>query len=342
MRLPRHLSYTRSLSPGKAVFFYQTPESDFEPLQIEQNKLIGQKSGFTDAYQKLGEPKSLAPQDLAFGNPQTIDVCYVPPTVNEIFCRFSLRVEANSVEPYVCDDRKVSYWLKRFVETYKEHGGFKELASRYAKNILMGNWLWRNKQSPGFDVEVLTEHSEPIVIEGAQRLKWNGVWGNDEAALATLTEAIENGLANPQAYCYLDITSRIKTAFCQEIHPSQKFVDNVEQGMSSKQLAYTQVDGKQVASLNAQKVGAAIQTIDDWYTEDLKRLRIHEYGADKQVLVAHRTPKNGLDFYSLLPKVAVYIRHMERDGLEDDEESKHIHYLASILLKGGLFQRSKG
>jgi len=43
MQLPRHLSYTRSLSPSKAVFFYKTLESAFEPLQIEQNKLVGQK-----------------------------------------------------------------------------------------------------------------------------------------------------------------------------------------------------------------------------------------------------------------------------------------------------------
>ena len=57
MQLPRHLNYVRSLSPGKAVFFYKTAESDFEPLQIEQNKLVGQKSGFSDAYQKPGEPR---------------------------------------------------------------------------------------------------------------------------------------------------------------------------------------------------------------------------------------------------------------------------------------------
>lgn len=342
MQLPRHLNYVRSLSPGKAVFFYKTAESDFVPLQIEQNKLVGQKSGFSDAYQKPGEPRKLAPQDLAFGNPQTIDVCYVPPTVNEVYCRFSLRVEANSREPYVCDDPKVNYWLKRFVDTYRAHGGFKELALRYAKNILMGNWLWRNKQSPSFDIEVLIEHSDPIRIKEGQRLKWHGEWGKFEDALFTLTEVVEEGLSDPKAYCYLDITSKIKTAFCQEIHPSQKFVDNVELGMSSKQLAYTLVDGKQAASMNAQKIGAAIQTIDDWFTDDLNRIRIHEYGADKQHLIAHRTPNNGLDYYSLLSKVAIYIKHMERNGLAMDEASNRSHFIASVLVKGGLFQRTKG
>lgn len=72
MKLPRQLSYTRSLSPGKAVFFYKTPESDFEPLQIERQKIRGQKSGFAEAYKNEANPKELASQDLAFGNPYTI------------------------------------------------------------------------------------------------------------------------------------------------------------------------------------------------------------------------------------------------------------------------------
>ena len=342
MQSPRHLSYTRSLSPSKAVFFYKTSESDFEPLQIEQNKLVGQKSGFGDAYQKQNVPKNIAPQDLAFGNPQTIDVCYVPPTVNALYCRFSLRIEASSIEPHVCDDPKVIYWLKRFFKTYKKHNGLDEVATRYAKNILMGNWLWRNRQSPNVDIEILTEHSEPIVVKSAQKLKWQGSWENNQAELIALSEVIQEGLSNPQNYCYLDITAKIKNAFSQEVHPSQKFVDNVEQGMSSKQLAYTQMGDKKAASLNSQKVGAAIQTIDDWYDGGNKPLRTHEFGADKQILIAHRTPKTHTDFYSLLSHIALYIKHMENNGLGQNKESNAIHFIAAVLIKGGLFQRSKG
>lgn len=342
MQLPRHLSYTRSLSPSKAVFFYKTVDSDFEPVQIEQNKIVGQKSGFGDAYQKQNVAKNLAPQDLAFGNPQTIDVCYVPPTVNELFCRFSLRIEANSIEPHVCDDPKVIYWLKRFFDTYKKHNGLNEVATRYAKNILMGNWLWRNRQSPNVDIEILTEDASPIVVNNAQKLKWQSDWQSNEAALINLSETIQEGLSNCQAYCYLDITAKIRNAFSQELHPSQKFIDNVEQGMSSKQLAYTQVGDKKAASLNSQKVGAAIQTIDDWYDDSYKPLRVHEFGADKKILVAHRTPKKRTDFYSLLPHIALYIKYMDKNGLGVGEESKCIHFIAAVLIKGGLFQRTKG
>jgi len=32
----------------------------------------------------------------------------------------------------------------------------------------MSNWLWRNRQSPNVDIEVLTEDSDPINTEAAQ------------------------------------------------------------------------------------------------------------------------------------------------------------------------------
>jgi len=62
----------------------------------------------------------------------------------------------------------------------------------------MGNWLWRNRQSPNVDIEVLTEHAAPIVVEGIQKLKWQGNWQNNQTTLITLSEAIQEGLSNPQ------------------------------------------------------------------------------------------------------------------------------------------------
>ncbi|MEQ2355458.1 type I-F CRISPR-associated protein Csy3 [Pseudoalteromonas piscicida] len=339
MKLPRQLSYTRSLSPGKAVFFYKTPESDFEPLQIERQKIRGQKSGFAEAYKNEATPKELAPQDLAFGNPHTIELCYVPPTVQQLYCRFSLRVEANSLEPNVCGEPKVSYWLARFVNTYKQHGGFGELAKRYAKNILMCEWLWRNKTSPNVDLEIIGEGFEPISITKANRLRWDGKWREAEAALQTLTEVIKTGLEDPYNFCFLEVTAKLDTYFGQEIYPSQSFAESVD---VARTYAYTQVAGKDAACFHSQKVGAAIQMIDDWYDEDAnKRLRIHEYGADYKNVIARRAPSNRLDFYSLLQKVALYVKEMEQNGLKNQEQASHIHYIAAVLIKGGLFQRTK-
>lgn len=107
MECCKHLSYVRSLSPGKAVFFYKTSESDFVPLTVETHKIRGMKSGFTEGYDSQSKVKTADQKALAYGNPHQLDVCFTPPNIDEVFCRFSLRVEANSLEPGTCDDPKV-------------------------------------------------------------------------------------------------------------------------------------------------------------------------------------------------------------------------------------------
>ena len=87
MELCTHLSYSRSLSPGKAVFFYKTAESDFVPLRIEVAKISGQKCGYTEGFDANLKPKNIERYELAYSNPQTIEACYVPPNVDELYCR---------------------------------------------------------------------------------------------------------------------------------------------------------------------------------------------------------------------------------------------------------------
>jgi CRISPR-associated protein Csy3 len=344
MKLCNQLNYVRSLSPGKAVFFYKTRESDFIPLPIETNRITGQKSSFSEAYDGKSDLKNIAPQDLAYGNPQTIDACYVPPNIQEIYCRFSLRVEANSLEPMVCIDSKVRNWLIQLATHYKNSNGYSELARRYSMNILMGTWLWRNKQTSGTQIEVLTSAGNLYVIEDARRLSWHAPWSEkDEQSLLALTEEFSEALSNPKAYWFVEVTAKLKTSFCQEIFPSQRFTEKVERGESSKQLSTaTCPDGQEAACFHAQKIGAALHLIDDWWGEEAdKRLRVHEYGADKQYVIAQRHPSNHKDFYSLVIKAAVFIRHMKRHELDNNEMWRDIHYVMSVLLKGGLFQRGK-
>ena len=345
MKLCKHLNYVRSLSPGKAVFYYGTPGADFVPLPTETHKLNGMKSGFTEAYDSKQKPKSIEPKDLAYGNPHTIDSCYVPPNIDTLSCRFSLRVEANTLEPDVCDDQNVRDCLSSLATGYKERGGYDELARRYCKNILMGNWLWRNQQTKGTRIEVLTTKDKTYVIDDARALSWNGKW-NPEclSVLNGLAGEMAEALSDPSLYWFADITATIKTSFCQEIHPSQIFTENVQKNESSRQLSTVECeDGRRAACFHAEKVGAALHMIDDWWTEsDDRRLRAHEYGADKKYLVAHRPPVTHKDFYSLLKKSEDLICQLKSCTKKDGSDiPSDIHYLVSVLSKGGMFQRGK-
>ena len=343
MKLCNQLSYVRSLSPGKAVFFYKTQNCDFMPLQIEVTKIAGQKSGFSEAYDKNAHLKNLAPQDLAYSNPHTIDMCYVPPNINELYCRFSLRVEANSLEPANCNDRKVRQWLNRLAQHYKERSGYDELARRYTMNLLMGAWLWRNQHTRGTKIEVMTSNGNCYVIEDSRLLSWTGRWkGKDKKSLDGLSKEFSTALSDPSVYWTIDVTATLKTSFCQEIHPSQKFTDKVQQGESSRQYATTfEPESEQEAvCLQSAKIGAALSFIDDWWNNEAdKRLRVHEYGADKKYLIAQRHPVTKKDFYSLIQKSALFVRYLKRNSLEEHTPvSNDIHFVMAVLCKGGLFQ----
>ncbi|QIZ75762.1 type I-F CRISPR-associated protein Csy3 [Ferrimonas lipolytica] len=346
MELGRHLNYTRSLSPGKAVFFYKTQDSDFVPLPVEVNKINGQKCSYGEGYDAQFRAKKSETKDLAFGNPHTIESCYVPPLVDELQCRFSLRVEANSLAPNLSDDPKVNRWLVKLAEGYRLAGGYQELARRYAKNMLMGTWLWRNQQTMGTAIQVLTASGSCYEIEDARRLDWQSSWPEStNSALEGLALELSEALSDPNQFWFATVTATLKVAFCQEIHPSQQFTENVERGIPSKQLAKVEcIDGNYAASFHAEKVGAALQSIDDWWDDDADiPLRVHEYGANKSALVALRHPVTGRDFYQHLKRTAYYIRRLR--GCEKDDGSdipNEIHYLMSVLLKGGLFQQGKG
>lgn len=344
MELCKHLSYVRSLSPGKAVFFYTAPERNFVPLRVDVARVLGQKCGFSEGFNAPFEPKAQNPHELAYGNPQTIETCYVPPNVDEIFCRFSLRVEANALSPRVCSDIDAMQTLVRLARCYQERGGFIELARRYSRNLLMATWLWRNRHNLGTRVEVRTSQGSSFVIDDVRHLDWQGQWPTSAyEQWLHLADELATALTQSDLFWFADITAALKTGFCQEIYPSQVFKERPDnRAESSKVLATVEcMDGQLAACLTAQKVGAALQKIDDWWGEEIDEpLRVHEYAADPKHQTSMRHPVSGIDFYHLLSRADEMVAQMESSS-ESSTISREVHYLMAVLVKGGLFQKGK-
>lgn len=145
----KHLSYERSLNPGKAIFYFRTDSSDFEPLQAEITRVRGPKATFSDGYMASGSARAKETSDLGFSNPIMLETCYVPPLVDTLYCRFSLRIIANSLEPHICDNAEVTKALKEFSDTYRHLGGYRELATRYAKKFFQLNGFGEIKLQEG-------------------------------------------------------------------------------------------------------------------------------------------------------------------------------------------------
>ncbi|MCU8083836.1 type I-F CRISPR-associated protein Csy3 [Shewanella sp. SM23] len=342
MELCNVLKYDRSLYPSKAVFFYKTADSDFVPLEAEITRIRGQKAGFTEAFTPQFKSKNLAPQDLTHCNPLTIEECYVPPNVGHIYCRFSLRVQANSLKPSGCSDPEVSTLLEKLSAAFKECEGYQELASRFCKNLLLGTWLWRNQNSGNTQIDIKTSAGKYYQISNTRQLAWN-IW-SDEArtVLDELSKEMHLALTDPNVFWNADITAKIETVFCQEIYPSQTFGEKFAEGETSKQFTKVKcADGRYAVSFNSVKIGAAIQSIDNWWDQDdVKRLRVHEYGADKELGIARRSPESALSFYTLFVNTELYLAELKQQAAESGHSiHPNIFYLFAVLIKGGMFQK---
>lgn len=315
------------------------------PLRIEVAKISGQKCGYTEGFDSNLQPKNTKRYELAYSNPQTLEVCYVPPDVNELYCRFSLRVEASSLRPNICSDPDVLRTMVNLADHYREHEGYKELSRRYCMNLLMGTWLWRNRFTLGTQIEVRTSLNTIISIPDCRWLNWSNNWpAHERLQLEQLTIEIANALSQPDIFWFADITAKLNVSFCQEIHPSQKFIEKSTSYINpSRQLATAIfADGRQAACINAQKIGAGLQLIDDWWPENAdKPLRVHEYGADHERLTAWRHPVSKKDFYHLLTHADVFENELRLFKKVTFPLPNDIHYLMAVLVKGGLFQKGK-
>lgn len=343
MEICNILKYDRSLYPGKAVFFYKTKDCDFVPLEADTNKIRGPKAGFTEAFTPQFSPKKLTPQDLTHNNILTLEECYVPPNVEHIYCRFSLRVQANSLMPSGCSAPEVFALLKELADSFKECDGYKELATRYCRNILLGTWLWRNQNTGNTGIEIKTSLGNSYHIKNTRKVAWESSWPFEEQnVLNELSDEMHSALVNPNIFWSADITAKIETAFCQEIYPSQILSDKPKEGEASKQFVKTKcIDGRYAVSFNSVKIGAALQSIDDWWdTEADKRLRVHEFGADKEVSITRRPPDSEKNFYHLIKDTEHYLDQLnEINSSKNITISANIYYLFSVLIKGGMFQK---
>ncbi len=341
MELCNQLNYVRSLSAGKAYFYYLSKDGEVCPIEVDRTRLRAPKGGYSEAYK--GDKfvaKNVAPQDLAHSNPQFIEECYVKPGIDDIYCAFSLRIRANSLTPQVCNDNEVRDKIRLLASTYKELNGYSELAHRYAKNILLGTWVWRNRECRKLTIEVTTSDSETLIVENVLKLTWHNKWDKDSTeCLEKLTAYLTRALSDSSEYFYMDVKAKMSVGSGDQVYPSQEFLDSREDGIPTKQFATVELlSGKETVAFHGQKIGAALQSIDDWWHEEAdKTLRVNEYGADREYVIARRhvTLKN--DFYQLLRNTENWIEIMTASQTIPND----VHFIMSILIKGGLFNCSK-
>lgn len=317
MALPSVLAFSRKLEVSDALMasglWADIDKIDkWQPIELHEkrNRATHSQYGAKDE----DKPKP----NLSWG-----DVATLPHGADTLRIKFTLKILGGLEKPTACNSPAFEAKVIQIVESYRNADQFKELATRYANNLVNGRFLWRNRVGAE-SISIQVKHRE-------QRWKFNAYdYKLDQFTLPTdsnhdfaqLVSVIQNGLQG-DGFEYLEITAFSKLELGQPVFPSQEMVLNIPKGEKSKFLF--QLNG--CAAMHSEKIGNALRTIDTWYTEDsnARAIAVEPYGSVTSRGEAHRISKN--DFYTLLQ------RWLNDEVIPAIQQ----HYVIATLIRGGVF-----
>ena len=292
-KLPSVMSFQRSLVMSDGLFFNgESNRGVTTPVQVLRRGMVG-----TQNINKNGSGDKLSPDEKRqeVSNPQIVDSAKLNPDATSLIVKFSIRFIdiknalascAAEKDDSQSEVERLRGEIGEFVNRAKqgvEGTAVGEIALRYARNILNGRWLWRNRL-----------YAEKITIRatfGGNFVEANallipldsfGDYSDEEKQLAL---EIRDGLTDSDGdrSGVINVTATVDFGFDGgiEVHPSQNYIAWGKQGKPdgfSKSLycvggaeprqdltlGYT-VMGQ--AALRDQKIANALRTFDTWYPD---------------------------------------------------------------------------
>lgn len=328
------LAFERKLDPSDALMYggdwkNRAASDNWAPITLREKSVRG-----TISNRLKGGASDPAKLDAAIQSPnlQTVDVATLPADADTLKVQFTVRVLAGTGQPSACNDAAYRQKLLATVNGYvAQHGGFDELAKRYAANLANGRFLWRNRIGAE-QVEVTVAQLK----DGAPVASWTfdalshdmgklTASAGDKDKLQALADVVAAGLGG-SSHVLLQVTAFVRIGFGQEVFPSQELILGRDRGDKSKTL----YDVAGVAAIHSQKLGNAIRTIDTWYPEAAGNgpIAVEPYGSVTTQGKAYRQPKEKADFYNLLDGWVI------KDKVPDIDQQ---HFVIATLIRGGVF-----
>ena len=328
------LAFERKLDPSDALMYggdwnNRAATDNWAPVTLREKSVRG-----TISNRLKGGASDPAKLDAAIQSPnlQTVDVATLPADADTLKVQFTVRVLAGTGQPSACNDAAYREKLLATVNGYvAQHGGFDELAKRYAANLANGRFLWRNRIGAE-QVEVTVaqlKDGRPVDSWTFDALSHDmstlTAPAEDKDKLQALADVIAAGLGG-RSHVLLQVTAFVRIGFGQEVFPSQELILGRDRGDKSKTL----YDVAGVAAIHSQKLGNAVRTIDTWYPEAAENgpIAVEPYGSVTTQGKAYRQPKEKVDFYNLLDGWII------KDKTPDVEQQ---HFIIATLIRGGVF-----
>ncbi len=323
IKLPPVLSFERKLETSDGLMYAgnwgdtdEPQHQDWQtiPITKRQNRSTQSAYGIDDS--KKSEPNPVSSDS---------DDANLPHGKDTLKLSFSLRIISNVGKPFACNEPAFSTAIGQKIKLYKEEGsGIQTLALRYAYNIANGRFLWRNRVcAEKAVIKVKINGSLDEVNFNAYDFSLKDFETNaDDACLKKLAKGIYSGLnGDENTFSFIEVDAYVKLGNGQHVFPSQE----MNMGEKKKVLFRLAVEGKECAAIHNVKLGNAIRTIDNWYTNAEFPIAAEPYGSVTQMGQAYRKTKN--DLYSLMIKWL-----NEKDVTSDDK-----NFVVANLVRGGVF-----
>lgn len=313
MTLPSMLAFERKLEVSDALM-YSVSWGGFNdsPLPI---KVVPRNNRSTQSAYGIKD------EDKSKPNPVSADTddANLPHDKDTLKVSFSLRVIGGLGKPFGCNDPSFEKAIQEKVADFKDQG-LKELSHRYAHNIVSGRFLWRNRVgAEEVLIKVKINRAETTVDFDGREFSLNDFESSkNNQKLKMLSEALYAGLNGTDDFVLLEVDAYVRLGAGQHVFPSQ------EMNMGEKKKVLFKLDN--CAALHSVKIGNAIRTVDDWYSEDAEfSIAAEPYGSVTQKGEAFR--KSKIDLYTLM------MNWINGETVDDGQKC----YILANLIRGGVF-----
>lgn len=343
-KMPGVLSFQRGFVISDGLFFNQFPDGTESPVNVIRHGIRGTQNINNDSKADVS-------------NIQITETAKTDGAARGVKVGFGLRVLPLADTLFACagdESKEIRAALDGFIEKARSSEGLQEVARRYARNILNGRWLWRNRIL-GAEINTSVSSQDKLVATSdalLTSLNHFDSYTEDERKLGQIIAEAMIG-SSP---CALEVEAVIDFGFAGaiELFPSQNYVENKPSGFarplyklghpdpvrkngdgSSKAMDLNDTRRMGVAALRDQKIGNALRTIDTWYPawqEHGKPIPVEPNGASLDAQAFFRRDGGDKKFSAF--------ELMKRINLLDPNSTDGMFLIAS-LMRGGVFSESE-
>lgn len=333
------------------------PKFRFKPIPVVRHGIRG-VLGDANAHVKK---KSDGQDKNGVSNPQITESAHTDKEASAMRVRFALRPVPLKHALFACDNKGYKDAIDRLVEALIPTESTKEVSRRYARNILNGRWLWRNRVL-GEKIEVVVRWGDVVALGTGSRLTDFDAYTEDEIRLAEALHSVLSGESSMAFSVEGIVHFGVKGSF--EVFPSQNYVSSKPKGFARplykvSPLSYNELKDAMkdadtngdplgfqdtitmgLAALRDQKIGNAIRVVDTWYVSGMQKaapIPVEPNGACLGDGTFYRTGSNSA--YALLSQIeGLTVRAQSSPEVFDAE----LAYLVAILVRGGVYGEGKG